>query len=569
MKPRSAALLPAGALAEACAAMECADWARAVCCLRSIPDEAASPENLEDLWQSLRNAGNLPEALRAAEEAFNRYRKKGDVRSAARMAISLGMESISGADDRDTGNGWLLRARRLLADLDPGPEHAWLAVWEGHLAFLFDERLDEGIAHLDRAIALARQFGITDVEILGLALEGLTRVARGDVAAGMSRLDEALTAALGGEVEDLEAVGNASCYLLRACEQIRDFDRAARWCERVHAYFDRLRISRSLTYCRIHYATIRIAQGQWPHAEQELELYCSEMRTMSPGAIEEGRVRLAELRRRQGRFAEAEELLAAATPSVSALLVRAALDLDLGEFQETVEAVRRYFRRISPGDRMQRLPGLEILIPALCRLGRLDEAEEALAELRGTGATTQTSGVQALVARAGGWLAAARNEGAAALRFFEDAVDLYEKARSPYESGKARMELAEQLDEAGRRGAAQREVRAALADFDRIGATLEAARARGVLDQLDREPAETTGEVPGPSAPGLTPRQRDVLRLVAEGLSNREIGERLFLSPHTVKRHIADILTRLDLPTRAAAAAYATERGLTERSRLR
>jgi DNA-binding NarL/FixJ family response regulator len=60
----------------------------------------------------------------------------------------------------------------------------------------------------------------------------------------------------------------------------------------------------------------------------------------------------------------------------------------------------------------------------------------------------------------------------------------------------------------------------------------------------------------------LTARQRDVLRLIARGLNNREIAEVLFVSEHTVHRHVANILQRLDLPSRAAAAAYAVSHGL-------
>jgi DNA-binding NarL/FixJ family response regulator len=62
---------------------------------------------------------------------------------------------------------------------------------------------------------------------------------------------------------------------------------------------------------------------------------------------------------------------------------------------------------------------------------------------------------------------------------------------------------------------------------------------------------------------GLSPREIEVLRLVAEGLNNQEIGERLFVSAFTVKRHVANILTKLDVPSRAAAAAYAARLGLT------
>ncbi len=65
----------------------------------------------------------------------------------------------------------------------------------------------------------------------------------------------------------------------------------------------------------------------------------------------------------------------------------------------------------------------------------------------------------------------------------------------------------------------------------------------------ERRPTRTAGlEI-------LSEREREVLKLVADGLSNAGIAERLRLSDHTVKRHVANILLKLDLPTRAAAAA--------------
>jgi DNA-binding NarL/FixJ family response regulator len=60
----------------------------------------------------------------------------------------------------------------------------------------------------------------------------------------------------------------------------------------------------------------------------------------------------------------------------------------------------------------------------------------------------------------------------------------------------------------------------------------------------------------------LSARELEVLRLVAEGLSDAEIAERLVLSPHTVHRHVANIRTKLGLASRAAAAAHAARLGL-------
>jgi two-component system, NarL family, response regulator LiaR len=63
---------------------------------------------------------------------------------------------------------------------------------------------------------------------------------------------------------------------------------------------------------------------------------------------------------------------------------------------------------------------------------------------------------------------------------------------------------------------------------------------------------------------GLTPRERDVLRLLVEGLTNQQIAERLVVSEHTVHRHVTNILRKLDLPSRTAAAAHAVRSGLLE-----
>ena len=78
--------------------------------------------------------------------------------------------------------------------------------------------------------------------------------------------------------------------------------------------------------------------------------------------------------------------------------------------------------------------------------------------------------------------------------------------------------------------------------------------------------------IEGPPAPAsgaetdalgeLSAREREVLGLVAQGLSDPQIAERLVLSPHTVHRHVANILAKLRLPTRAAAAAAAARAGL-------
>ncbi len=92
----------------------------------------------------------------------------------------------------------------------------------------------------------------------------------------------------------------------------------------------------------------------------------------------------------------------------------------------------------------------------------------------------------------------------------------------------------------------------------------DAGRAIELCGRLESDPSgpdPAANRASGPGLDRLTARERDVLRLVSEGLSNHEIAKRLGLSEHTVHRHVSNILTKLDLPSRAAAAAAAARSG--------
>ena len=114
----------------------------------------------------------------------------------------------------------------------------------------------------------------------------------------------------------------------------------------------------------------------------------------------------------------------------------------------------------------------------------------------------------------------------------------------------------------GREDQARREIEAALADFREMGAEGERLRGDALLRRLD----DTTVNLPLSASEtplsGLSPRELEVLALVAEGRTNRDIAKRLVLSEHTINRHVANILRKLGLPSRAAAASLAGRYGL-------
>jgi LuxR family maltose regulon positive regulatory protein len=157
-----------------------------------------------------------------------------------------------------------------------------------------------------------------------------------------------------------------------------------------------------------------------------------------------------------------------------------------------------------------------------------------------------------------GVMAAASGDHEEARRRFEDAIDLFDEGGAPYEAARSRLELGSALTALGRLDAASRELRAALGIMKQIGAVAESARAETFLGHLDATVPDRTGT----EAAGLTRRELEILRLVAQGMSDKEAAAGLGLSEHTIHRHISNILTKLDVPSRTAAVAQAALQGL-------
>lgn len=124
----------------------------------------------------------------------------------------------------------------------------------------------------------------------------------------MRRLDEAILAAVAGEMTDIDATCPACCCLIFACEWTRDYERAGQWIERLRELAARWPHPVSFAFCRIHYAGLLILQGAWPEAEADLMVATTELAETQPALAAKGLVRLAELHCRQGRFDKASAL---------------------------------------------------------------------------------------------------------------------------------------------------------------------------------------------------------------------------------------------------------------------
>ena len=494
--------------------------------------------------------------LDARERAYRAYRENDDPLGAARMAIWLVWDYAAYRAEYAVAGGWLERARRLLEGRERTSEYGWLLVREGEIEIyrLHDPAKARDLAR--RAAELGRALDDPGVEMIALALEGLALVTQGLVEDGMRRLDEATAAATAGEVKELHAVGVVCCWQMFACERVRDYERAAQWCIRVKEFAKRWRNLPLSAVCRSQYAGVLIWRGEWAAAEAELTAAASDLGATKPAMVGQAMARLGELRLRQGRLDEAAGLFDQGGGYPSASLGRAALMLERGAARDAAVEAERLLRQLQPEDRTSRAALVELAVRARAGCGDVEEAAGHLAELERIAAGVGTDPLRASAAAARGALAVARGNHQAAALGFEESADLYRKSGAPYEEGRTRIDLAAQLARVGQRDRARREAARAAEALRHLGAAREAARGDALAAELSAPAA------PKAAASPLTPRQVEILRLVAQGSSNAEIARRLALSEHTVKRHVANLLTRLGLKTRAAAAAHAAKLGL-------
>ena len=538
------------------AALAKGSWEEARARFTAALEGGERPEALEGLGLAAWWLDDGAMTLDARERAYRGYREQDDALGAARMAIWLTWDYLAFRAEFAVASGWLERARRLLEGRERTPEFGWLLVREGEIEIFrrHDPHAAQALAR--RAAELGRAVADPGVEMNALALEGLALVTEGQVEAGMRRLDEATAAATAGEVKELHAVGVVCCWQMFACERVRDYERAAQWCTRVKEFAKRWRNVPLSGVCRSQYAGVLIWRGNWAEAEAELAEAASDLGTTKPAMVGQALARLGELRLRQGRLDEAAQLFdrggsyASASPGVATLM------LESGDARGAAAEVERLLRQLRPEDATGRAALVELGVRSQGAVGDLDAAAAHLAELERIAADVGTDPLRASAAAARGVLAAARGDHRAASRALEESADLYRKSGAPYEEGRTRLELATALARIGQRDRARREADEAARALRRLGAERAAGQGEALLRELEQPEPPRPG--PGP----LTRRQLEILRLVAQGASNAEIARRLSLSEHTVKRHVANLLTRLGLNTRAAAAAQAAKLGL-------
>jgi DNA-binding NarL/FixJ family response regulator len=524
-------------------ALAAADWPAARAVFEGALAEGETGEALDGLSQALHFQREYDAAIDVKERAFAAYRSEGRPADAADTARWLAFLHGTYHGNYAVASGWMGRAQSLLEDVEECASHGWL-VLDGAV-FARDSKEREQCAA--SALTIAKRFGDIDLEFDALALLGETYVATGRVAEGMRLLDEAMAAVAGGEVVAHGAVGEICCRLLSACEHATDVRRAEEWmalADRLVAWTDFVRPT-----CRTHYGGILIALGRWTEAETELR---DAIETFERGYRGDGTfplVRLADLRVRQGRYEEAERLLEGVEWHPTARRAAATIALARGDLGLAEQMTELCFEGSDPAD-PRCGPLLELLLEIQVGRQETKAARETLARLETLASDTGDELVRAFAELGAGRMGAAEGSEHAAAHLV-GALEAFSELNLPHEAGRARLQLASALSAASPEAAA-REAKLALAAFERLGAARNADAAAALLRELG------AGGRAWPRGHGqLTKRESEVLPLVAAGLSNADIAERLYISRRTAEHHVGSIISKLGLRNRAEAAAYA------------
>jgi DNA-binding CsgD family transcriptional regulator len=221
--------------------------------------------------------------------------------------------------------------------------------------------------------------------------------------------------------------------------------------------------------------------------------------------------------------------------------------------QKRTNAATTTIRRIVSitENRLKRLSLLPAYIEIMLDAGNVDDARNACRELGEIAASLNTQVPGAIAAQARGAVDLADGNAQSALASLRRAFDVWQRIEAPYAATRVRVLLGLACRALGDEDGAELELEAARSVFKRLGAAPDLARTERLIRATRSE-----------NAHGLTPRELQVLRLVAAGETNRAIASKLFLSNKTVDRHVSNILTKLDLPTRTAATGWAYEHGL-------
>ena len=509
---------------------------------------AIEPDDFERLAVTSYLTGHDEESTNAWIRAHQAWLDRGVHAPAVRCAFWAGFGLIQ-RGEMAQGGGWLARGGVLVDQHGLDCVECGYLLLPAALQALGSGEVEAARELLVRASELARRFGDADLAALGAIGRGEAMLRTGRLSDAVPFFDEAMVSVTAGETSPVVS-GIVYCAVIDACHESFDFRRAREWTAALDRWCGRQPgLVPYRGQCLVHRAQVLQGGGEWAKAMVEARRACERLAEPPHPAIGMAHYELGELHRLRGELPEAEAAYRAAhaagrRPHPGLALLR----LAQGRGDAAAAAIERALDDADdPGSRARLLPAFVEIMLATQRTEDARRAAEELEDLAGA-----SGGVlDALASEARGAVLLADGQARPALEALHVALRSWQEIDAPYAAAEVRVLIATACRALGDTDTADLECDTARAVFERLGAGPALAR-------LDELVARAAGHDPLP----VTPRELDVLRLVASGRTNREIADALSISERTVERHLGNVFTKLDVPNRAAATAYAYDHGL-------
>ena len=515
------------------------DWRSAAARFDAVPPERLTADDLAAYADAVWWLGRIEDNLRLGAAACDAFLAESRPAEAARTAMVLGI-SHRARGDEPQAVGWLGRARRLAEGIPESPVHGYVLSFTAVEASLMAGQPAAAVDAARRVQDLGRRVDAPDLVALGMNGEGRALIRLGHLVDGLALLDEAMVTVLDGQLAPFIS-GTLYCHTIAACHEVADVRRMTRWtdlAERWLTTFPAAVLFGGL--CGVHRAQLLLLRGEWDEAEQVALRVVVDLDANRIDYAAEAWYVVAEARRLRGNPGAADAYDEAHARGRDPQPGRALLQLQTGDAARAATSVRSAVAAVG-ADPLSRAPLCAAMVEIAIAAGRLDDAVAAASELEATAATYPTSGLEAMAAAARGAVLLAEGQAEVALPVLREACRRWHELGAAYAAAGTCVRLAEAYRALG----------------DAVSAAAEVARAKAVYERLGvHRPAWESPD-------GLTRREREVLALVADGRSNRQIGEALYISDRTVARHLTNIFHKIDVTSRTQAARYAIDRGMT------
>ncbi len=513
-------------------------------------DSSLEPDDLEKLAWCAGLTGRNEELLRGLERAYQAHLDAGHPARAAHAAFWLGFRLFT-LGEAGRGSGWLARAQRLVEQekLDCAAR-GYLHI---HAAYkhLGGAQYDAAYASVGDACAVGERCGDRDLIAFARFMQGRILIEKGQTEDGLALLDEAMVAATTDELSTM-ITGLVYCGVIATCQQVYALDRAREWTAALtHGCQSQPQLVQFTGPCLVHRSEIMQLGGAWPEAFEEARRAAERFSNSADRVVVANAFyQEAEIHRLRGDFPAAEEAYRQASqlgreaqPGLALLrLAQRNHDAAAGSIRRVVGATTQ---------RMQRAKLLPAYVEIMLAVGDIEAARLGSQELDEIAQSLGMEVLVAIAAHARGAIQLAEEDSQSALDTLRRAFQVWQQLGAPYLAARLRVQIGCACRTLGDEDGAKLEFEAAREVFERLGALPDVLS----VDSLKNNALPLRQH-------GLTPRELEVLRVVASGKTNKAIAQEFGLSEKTVDRHVSNIFTKLNVASRAAATAYAYEHGL-------